>query len=46
MMHGDNGPFIVKRWWRIEWSRNWQCLLFSWNNTEGWKDHCRYTIWN
>jgi len=28
-MHGDDGPFIVKRWWRIEWSRNWQCLLFS-----------------
>jgi len=20
---------LVKRWWRIEWSRNWQCLLFS-----------------
>jgi len=28
-MHGDNGPFIVKCWWRIEWSRDWQCLLFS-----------------
>jgi len=28
-MHGDNGSFIVKRWWRIEWSRNRQCLLFS-----------------
>jgi len=27
--HGDNGPFIAKRWWRIEWSRIWQCLLFS-----------------
>jgi len=26
--HGDDGPFIVS-WWRIEWSRNWQCLLFS-----------------
>jgi len=28
-VHGDDGPFIVKRWWRIEWSRDWQCLLFS-----------------
>jgi len=35
-MHGDDGPFIVRRWWRIEWSRNWQC----------WKDHCCCTIWN
>jgi len=28
-MHGDDGPFIVKCWWRIGWCRNWQCLLFS-----------------
>jgi len=28
-MHGDDEPFIVKRWWWIEWSRDWQCLLFS-----------------
>jgi len=28
-MHGYGGPFIVKRWWWIEWSRNWQCLLFG-----------------
>jgi len=28
-MHGDNEPFTVKRWWRIKWSRNWRCLLFS-----------------
>jgi len=28
-MHDDDGPFIVKRWWRITWSRDWQCLLFS-----------------
>jgi len=28
-MHGDDGPFIVKPWWRIEWSRDRQCLLFS-----------------
>jgi len=28
-MHGDNEPFIVKRWWRIEWSRDWECLSFS-----------------
>jgi len=23
-MHGDDGPFTVKRWWRIKWSRDWQ----------------------
>jgi len=28
-MHDDDGPFIVKRWWQIEWSRDLQCLLFS-----------------
>jgi len=28
-MHGDDTPFIVKHWWRIEWSRDWQYLLFS-----------------
>jgi len=28
-MRGDDGPFIVKRWWRIEWSCDRQCLLFS-----------------
>jgi len=28
-MHGDDGLFILKRWWRIEWCRNWQRLLFS-----------------
>jgi len=28
-MHVDDGRFVVKRWWQIEWSRNWQCLLFS-----------------
>jgi len=31
---------------RIEWSRDWQCLLFSRNNREWWKDHCCCTIWN
>jgi len=20
---------LVKCWWRIKWSRDWQCLLFS-----------------
>jgi len=25
----DDGPFIVKPWGRIEWSRDWQCLLCS-----------------
>jgi len=28
-MNGDDGSFIVKHWWWIEWSRDWQCLLFS-----------------
>jgi len=44
--HGDDGPFIVKRWWQIRWSRDWKCLLFSQNNTEGWKDYCCCTMWN
>jgi len=25
----NDEPFIVKRWWRIEWSHDWQCLLLS-----------------
>jgi len=28
-MLADDRPFMVKRCWRIEWSRNWQCLLFG-----------------
>jgi len=43
-MHGDDGPFIVKRWWRIIWSRDWQYLLFSNNNSDGWQEHCCCTI--
>jgi len=29
MQDGNDGPFIAKRWWRIKWSRDWQCLSFS-----------------
>jgi len=35
--HNDDGPFIVKRWRRIEWYRDWQSLLFSYNNSEWWQ---------
>jgi len=24
-MNGHNGPFIVNRWWQIEWSCDWRC---------------------
>jgi len=43
-MHVDDGPFIVMRWWWTEWSHDWQYLLFSYNNSEGWQKHCCYTI--
>jgi len=25
---------IVNRWWRIEWSFDWRCWLFNYNNSE------------
>jgi len=28
-MHGDDGLLIVKCWWWIKWSHDWQCLLCS-----------------
>jgi len=36
-VYGHNGPFIEKCWWWIKWSCDWECLLFRYNNREGWQ---------